>query len=71
MSLVNVTPELQNCIRNAMQNPYRFERTERFAMRQVLDRAEIEKVFVETARAALARQRVPVPAPVTTIVRAA
>lgn len=69
MSLVNVTPEFHNCIRNAMQHPFRFERTERFAMQQVLDSEEVEKVFLDTARAALARQRVP--APVTSIVRAA
>ena len=59
MNMVRVTPELQNDIRAAMENPFRFERTERFAMQKVLagaeQRAEVEQVFLDTAQDALNR----------------
>jgi hypothetical protein len=56
MSLVTVTPELRNQFRAALEHPFRFERTERFAMQQVLADTEVDEVFVATARDALARQ---------------
>jgi hypothetical protein len=62
MKKIRVTPEFQGALRAAMENPFRFERTERFAMREVLAAAAgqgaVEDVFVETARAALDRQPV-------------
>jgi hypothetical protein len=61
MNKVRVTPELQRDLRFAMQNPFRFERTERFAMREVLaaadDQSEVERVFLDTACDALQRQQ--------------
>lgn len=71
MSLVRVTPEVHDCIRNAMENPFRFERTERFAMQQVLEGVEVEKVFLDTAQEAMLRRHAPFPARVTPLVRAA
>lgn len=71
MGMVRVTPEVHDCIRNAMENPYRFERTERFAMQQVLDGVEVEKVFLDTAQDAMLRLRTPFPTRITTLVRAA
>jgi hypothetical protein len=60
MNMVRVTPELHNHIRAAMENPFRFERTERFAMQKVLAGAErlgeVEQVFLDTAQDALYRQ---------------
>lgn len=60
MSMVRITPEFQNNIRTAMENPFRFERTERFAMQKVLAGAErvgeVEQVFLDTALDALCRQ---------------
>jgi len=57
MALVQVTQDLQDKVQEAMTNPYRFERNERFAMREVLkawdDHSAAEKVFVDTAHAAL------------------
>ncbi len=61
MNMVRVTPELHNHIRAAMENPFRFERTERFAMQRVLAGAEaqtdVEQVFLDTAEDALFRQK--------------
>ena len=60
MNMVRITPELHNHIRAAMENPFRFERTERFAMQRVLagaeTRTEVEQVFLDTAQDALFRQ---------------
>lgn len=55
MSMVRVSPEIHNCIRAALENPFRFERTERFAMHQVLGGNEVEQVFLDEAQEALAR----------------
>lgn len=57
MSMVRVTPEIHNSIRTALQNPFQFERTERFAMQQVLCGPEVEQVFLDEAREALVRHR--------------
>lgn len=60
MNMVCVTPELRDHIRVAMENPFRFERTERFAMQKVLacaeTRTQVEQVFLDTAQDALLRQ---------------
>ena len=57
MALVQISQELQHSVQNAMANPFRFERYERFAMQEVLKACEshspAEKVFVDTAGAAL------------------
>lgn len=61
MRMVRVTPELHNHIRAAMENPFRFERTERFAMQKVLasadTRTEVDQIFLDTAQDALFRQK--------------
>lgn len=59
MSMVRVTPEIHKSISMALQNPYHFERTERFAMQQVLCGPEVEQVFLDEAREALLRHRPP------------
>jgi hypothetical protein len=59
MSMVRVTPEIHNSIRTALKNPFQFERTERFAMQQVLCAPEVEQVFLDEAREALLRHRPP------------
>ncbi|MBI2992733.1 MAG: hypothetical protein HYY48_00965 [Gammaproteobacteria bacterium] len=57
MALVQVTQDLQQKVQTAMADPYRFERYERFAMREVLkswdEQSPAEKVFVDTVHAAL------------------
>ncbi|OGT83692.1 MAG: hypothetical protein A3H91_06330 [Gammaproteobacteria bacterium RIFCSPLOWO2_02_FULL_61_13] len=59
MNMVHVTPELQNHLRAALENPFLFERTERFAMHKVLASAEtgtdVAQVFLDTAQDALVR----------------
>lgn len=59
MSLVRVNSELRHRVHEAMQEPFRFERHERFAMRQLLQSGAgsdlAEQVFVDTARHALGR----------------
>jgi len=59
MNMVHVTPELQNHLRVALENPFLYERTERFAMSKVLAGAEtgtdVAQVFVDTAQDALLR----------------
>jgi hypothetical protein len=59
MNMVHVTPELHNHLRVALENPFLFERTERFAMNKVLAGAEsgtdVAQVFLDTAQDALIR----------------
>lgn len=65
MALVHITQDFQYKVQKAMANAYRFERCERFAMREVLkawdEHSPAEKVFVDIAHAALAAPRRPLP----------
>ncbi len=61
MNMVHVTPELHSHLRVALENPFLFERTERFAMSKVLASAEtgtdVAEVYLDTARDALIRHK--------------
>lgn len=57
MTCIIVTEDLKRKVRDAMANPHRFERQERFAMKELLraceQRVPLDKVFVDVARKAL------------------
>lgn len=59
MVMVQVNQDLQDTVREAMKQPYRFERTERFAMNELLLCAGrdglVDQIFVDKARDALRR----------------
>jgi hypothetical protein len=60
MGLTQVSRELQQDVRRAMEHPFRYERHERFAMRQLLEAGQVrdlaDPIFVWTARKALRRR---------------
>jgi len=62
MSLIQISMELRQEVHSAMASPFRFERHERFAMRQLLQSGQVrdlaDEVYVEAARKALQTRRV-------------
>lgn len=60
MSELMLSGELHRQIRDAMRAPFRFERSERFAMSEVLRaagrQAPVDSIYLDTARDALARR---------------
>ncbi len=63
MNKVMLPSELYREIASALREPFRFERSERFALREVMRAAEhrnpVDRVCLEFARDALARHRPP------------
>lgn len=59
MKMKKVTSQLHKDVRAALENAYRYDRIERYALSQVLTAAEknepVEDVFIKCAETALAR----------------
>jgi hypothetical protein len=61
MQTKKITLQLYNDVRAALEDAYRYDRIERYALSQVLTATEknqpIEDVFIKCAKTALARHR--------------